>query len=101
EEGIRDWSVTGVQTCALPIFLVGRAVEVAVGNAVRLAGIAGQARLVQGEHREAVDQIVVAPVERAAAVYPVVEGEAIEQVNGLEIGRASCRERGYDSGVGG
>src|SRR5262249_57149493 len=23
EDGIRDWSVTGVQTCALPIFAVG------------------------------------------------------------------------------
>src|SRR5262249_59525383 len=23
EDGIRDWSVTGVQTCALPIFLAG------------------------------------------------------------------------------
>src|SRR5262249_57345617 len=23
EDGIRDWSVTGVQTCALPIFIVG------------------------------------------------------------------------------
>ena len=25
EDGIRDWSVTGVQTCALPIWLRGRA----------------------------------------------------------------------------
>src|SRR5829696_6036294 len=24
EDGIRDWSVTGVQTCALPIFRAGR-----------------------------------------------------------------------------
>src|SRR5262249_56737864 len=24
EDGIRDWSVTGVQTCALPIFVDGR-----------------------------------------------------------------------------
>ena len=23
EDGIRDWSVTGVQTCALPICLIG------------------------------------------------------------------------------
>ena len=23
EDGIRDWSVTGVQTCALPIYLQG------------------------------------------------------------------------------
>ena len=30
EDGIRDWSVTGVQTCALPIWGVGdRAVDVA------------------------------------------------------------------------
>src|SRR5438093_6509923 len=25
EDGIRDWSVTGVQTCALPIYTSGRA----------------------------------------------------------------------------
>ena len=24
EDGIRDWSVTGVQTCALPIYRTGR-----------------------------------------------------------------------------
>src|SRR5262249_59790981 len=27
EDGIRDWSVTGVQTCALPIYRAGEAVR--------------------------------------------------------------------------
>src|SRR5438046_4719084 len=34
EDGIRDWSVTGVQTCALPIFVPKVAVEKVAGLAV-------------------------------------------------------------------
>src|SRR5262249_60001457 len=37
EDGIRDWSVTGVQTCALPIFLdVG---HISVGHAAELHAV--------------------------------------------------------------
>ena len=34
EDGIRDWSVTGVQTCALPICYLGRDISLhyAVGD---------------------------------------------------------------------
>jgi len=32
EDGIRDWSVTGVQTCALPIYLGLRQVRVMSNN---------------------------------------------------------------------
>src|SRR5258706_1893886 len=32
EDGIRDWSVTGVQTCALPIYLGRRAVLLSRAN---------------------------------------------------------------------
>src|SRR5438093_8068889 len=35
EDGIRDWSVTGVQTCALPI---SRLVRIVIENAVEFAG---------------------------------------------------------------
>src|SRR6266508_5664613 len=47
EDGIRDGHVTGVQTCALPIF-VGRAVE-AEGDGFALAGPDGHAAEVVGE----------------------------------------------------
>src|SRR5262249_58921533 len=68
EDGIRDWSVTGVQTCALPICL-----------AAALA-----------QHHLVVDQ-----VEHALGVAGRlgVAGQVV-----LEIGRASCRERGEFSG---
>src|SRR5262249_59589452 len=41
EDGIRDWSVTGVQTCALPIFCQGRADRRAVREIQRLVRARG------------------------------------------------------------
>src|SRR5438046_8912805 len=35
EDGIRDWSVTGVQTCALPIFEYAHALAMLRGKALR------------------------------------------------------------------
>src|SRR5258706_8831695 len=79
EDGIRDWSVTGVQTCALPIY-----------EADAKAGIAaGTPRAIEG------------PLYVAGA--PLFQGEAVldddsdtrgtGKVLVMEIGRASCRER--------
>src|SRR5262249_57945213 len=67
EDGIRYWSVTGVQTCALPISQ-RHAAGVQVGGQFLEPGHRAQAR---------VDGVVVG--DRVAAV---------------EIGRASCRGRG-------
>src|SRR5437016_14432692 len=39
EDGIRDWSVTGVQTCALPIFLIQRISAQARESKVNYSGI--------------------------------------------------------------
>src|SRR2546429_9475787 len=64
EDGIRDVAVTGVQTCALPI---SGGVAVVVGR-------------VAGAGRRGVDRRPQRP-----------GGEAV--LVGLEIGRASCRER--------
>ena len=63
EDGIRDYDVTGVQTCALPISAVP----------------GPETTLSAPEEVEAEAKAAVAEVEAA----PVVE----------EIGRASCRER--------
>src|SRR5262249_58597492 len=82
EDGIRDWSVTGVQTCALPICaarLLDRRLEV-LANLARLRldvadpgdGAVGAARRHPGDEHE-------------------LPGGA-DRV-GEEIGRASCRER--------
>src|SRR3546814_3075811 len=66
--------VTGVQTCALPISVVGDAhLDAAVGQARRPGGVPDDGDEVGGGDT---------PVEQHG------EGEAAE-----EIGRASCRER--------
>src|SRR5256885_3660712 len=81
EDGIRDYKVTGVQTCALPISVVqvnveGRDLASFVRDAqAAVAGDAGlkDMRIVWGGQFE--------NQQRAAARLA------------LEIGRASCRER--------
>src|SRR2546427_13000706 len=69
EDGIRDLTVTGVQTCALPI------------SAIRLARFRNRA----GRRVGPECLVVSAPI--------VVTGEPES-----EIGRASCRERSVDLG---
>src|SRR5262249_57246224 len=45
EDGIRDWSVTGVQTCALPILrLIGRPVSVKPKTAITFYAAARKRR---------------------------------------------------------
>src|SRR5262249_57088666 len=77
EDGIRDWSVTGVQTCALPILLLElTAVGVALHPVVSLFAL--NARRRQFEQQ-------LSRKDQPAR----------------EIGRASCRERAENSGGGG
>src|SRR3712207_7572479 len=81
EDGIRDIGVTGVQTCALPIFAVDRDATTLYGN------------VVAGDADHPLDVIILARRGRVedddiAAVRP---GEKVARDE--EIGRASCRER--------
>src|SRR5690606_40660261 len=98
EDGIRDFHVTGVQTCALPILQTRAAVG---GTAIGL------------------ENVVVNPLACVRAIHPatgcdgaVVEiplldvrqemkeigtSQALEW--SFEIGRASCRERGMPAMV--
>src|SRR2546430_5181732 len=82
EDGIRDLTVTGVQTCALPIF--------SLATSLRLVGLH-----VVPEDRS--DREVGASKEqsgRSTQLPPSEEaGNADERHHGGEIGRASCRER--------
>src|SRR5438046_9138919 len=73
EDGIRDWSVTGVQTCALPIFIswLGRIV-----NSFCLLIFLCSKRWRFNNTTYAV-------------------GGLAGGLEGLQIGRASCRERGW------
>src|SRR5688572_473967 len=91
EDGIRDLTVTGVQTCALPI----SAASVADGDHQAAAeAIVGLALVVADEHA-GLDQLVLAEGrEGALELVAAVGGEADSEArDGGEIGRASCRER--------
>src|SRR5256885_12652202 len=82
EDGIRDYKVTGVQTCALPIskqhgFVAGGAD--ASGKAERWSNASESASLVV--------------LEREDLEVTLIEARGGDAA-GLQIGRASCRERG-------
>src|SRR5256885_6294490 len=80
EDGIRDYKVTGVQTCALPISLDRPHLLVAD------CAYSGRARA----SRLPVDQYgASAALPLAAAIFCAGELQIISQ----KIGRASCRER--------
>src|SRR5256885_9743647 len=83
EDGIRDYKVTGVQTCALPIWQL---------EGIRAGALDSGARLT-------VERCEAAGGEAANRWYTLgVQGASGKQVRQLferqgEIGRASCRER--------
>src|SRR5207302_2948436 len=86
EDGIRDFHVTGVQTCALPISRVRR---------VR-RGDHAAARPGRPLHR-----FEDAARDRGGDPRRNDRGAPRRERAELEIGRASCRERGEDAGVAG
>src|SRR5207249_5362005 len=101
-DGIRDRNVTGVQTCALPIFhatdgsdrpkLTEMHKTVCVIGAGLAGGIAASMLAARGHS--------VTLVELGDAPAPLLpRNEVWEPAE--EIGRASCRERGEEVGVGG
>src|SRR5690606_40387368 len=78
EDGIRDFHVTGVQTCALPILIDA---DPAARRSRRIVLRPEQPRI-------AVDE-----ADGLALVPHVVAGGDDIDAGGVEIGRASCRER--------
>src|SRR5437762_9408242 len=85
EDGIRDTSVTGVQTCALPIFLELLKVEARRRYDARMTPgkAAADIRMGQYENWIGPERIIMDTVRFYA-----------EFAGTLKIGRASCRERG-------
>src|SRR5256886_5181658 len=81
EDGIRDLTVTGVQTCALPISI---AVFIGRISDARLIGP------VAGEIVAACDPVLVSELVVDSARIAIV---ALPRRRVVEIGRASCRER--------
>src|SRR5690606_40226086 len=95
EDGIRDFHVTGVQTCALPILVrpAGGSRALRHGAMLYLHG-GGFAVCGLQTHRA-----VVAGLARRTGL-PVLNVEYRQLPgNSVEIGRASCRERGWIAGV--
>src|SRR5437016_10458977 len=76
EDGIRDWSVTGVQTCALPILVFARTM---------FHNLFGGSYFAESDWRG--NYLVVS----AAAGFLLASLLFAFQLR--EIGRASCRER--------
>src|SRR5688500_19589587 len=88
EDGIRDYKVTGVQTCALPISAI--AVVLALGG--RLVSIPVLVALVA-------TAVCVALITAAQTVPRAGREPSTVQLVMREIGRASCRERVQRAGV--
>src|SRR5690606_40635930 len=89
EDGIRDFHVTGVQTCALPIFGLAMLVAGWIDGAdwSWLPGwIRGNVRLL--------------PLLAALIFFPLAVVEALWRY-AVQIGRASCRERESTEAVAG
>src|SRR5205807_5742438 len=100
EDGIRDYKVTGVQTCALPICerppnpRRDRSPRRSrFGGVVCKQPIDGCTRIRRLDERH--------PVERTTERAELGGGLASDAGRRGEIGRASCRERGEISGVAG
>src|SRR5207245_7240382 len=98
EDGIRDATVTGVQTCALPIF--------AVSNFVHSFEFQQTGYLVERMYKVAYGDAAGASTFGGAhpLAVPIVRFKEFlrdtQEIGlGVEIGRASCRERG-ELGVG-
>src|SRR5690606_41198749 len=93
EDGIRDFHVTGVQTCALPISTVQANEPVSVNDLLNLVQ-QGQARDDQ-EFKQRMARFNQSKTEQDRMVADAqAERSRLEQLSAQkEIGRASCRER--------
>src|SRR5262249_59195833 len=93
--GIRDWSVTGVQTCALPISQTsfgedGQDVGIEDAHPHRLMS---RARGIEVLDRPACLPLLNAGPPLQCQCQGVPISEAVLGRERAEIGRASCRER--------
>src|SRR5690606_39621284 len=101
-DGIRDFHVTGVQTCALPIFFVSSLVMGQTQPANYVQSTTYQVETLDGETQ--------ATNPTGGNLSNDDKIETITYYDGLgrpkqsiskQIGRASCRERGETAGVSG
>src|SRR5207249_7533764 len=93
---IRDRNVTGVQTCALPIFkTIQVPATVQAVLAARIDRLPGDEKLLLQSSAVVGSDVPQALLEAIVAVPSDGVGRALAslQTAGFQIGRASCRER--------
>src|SRR5262249_57714660 len=93
EDGIGDWSVTGVQTCALPILTV-----TVLPSRLKYATEQGKESIKRDGNTVTVTGTVVRS-HFTPDVVRVKEGDKVV-FNWTKIGRASCREGVRSVGMG-
>src|SRR5207244_8467083 len=92
EDGIRDDLVTGVQTCALPIYPEHIGVMVVPGTSPHVLRVAFAHAHVEVER-------AIPPIHSyLVRVAPARQEAAVRALRASQIGRASCREREQDAG---
>src|SRR5690606_39509763 len=98
EDGIRDFHVTGVQTCALPIYVVAGYIK-AKGNTSVQSG--NRLTLLRDADSDGNYELKTVFADNLDAPYGLaLVGDTLYVAN-QEIGRASCRESGESRVVGG
>src|SRR5207302_7975634 len=100
EDGIRDFHVTGVQTCALPIYS-GALFTANSGGLLAVAKCMLAAAAFARGSGGCDWRAAFLAVRARAASMTLRKSTSIRSGWPEEIGRASCRERGWASGGGG
>src|SRR5690606_39503439 len=97
EDGIRDFHVTGVQTCALPIF--GHGIQFETDEVYGPSGASQIARTIRTvQWPVANERVTHEPTRKGSGLIRGLE-KAVRAKG--EIGRAACREGGEVRAAGG
>src|SRR5256885_10394266 len=81
EDGIRDYKVTGVQTCALPISFFPDLLPPNPSAYLKSIRVRDLLAMSTGHHNEDISK------------FDYQSADAVKQFLAIQIGRASCRER--------
>src|SRR5690606_40926991 len=93
EDGIRDFHVTGVQTCALPIFGNGKLGAMVYGNVQTERIQLNEHTLWSGSPNRNDNPLALDSLETIRRLIFEGKQKQAENLANKEIGRASCRER--------
>src|SRR5690606_40570029 len=97
EDGIRDFHVTGVQTCALPIYCEGgtdQQIDFEPTGYTFTADSGGDSTTLV----DASSTFVTWDIQPGDPIFSNTD-DLLGYVVSVEIGRASCRERAYKSDI--